>query len=418
MLTCRRLRRDDGSCSSETSAGATRGVLRRMAKVTSDDCSQPSTSQQTFPPLEEPQGVLGAGLPLIQRLKLLKDKEEREERERANNNENCPKSMSMSVANEPQNKLKIEVIGDEPEVVGAGLPLFARLRLLKVKEEKERLEKEKMQSSTIRIPEIITDDTTKDDKINKLSGKCNNFKITSSATSLKRPGGHLKGMLRKAVLEKNSNGDQIIVPNISINDEINDLNKGICFNDNPDGNSNTIINNDIYNKANEVNTASPPDDSITDKNESDKSDGSSNKSSTSHEKTDESEGSLKEGVQRSDSFRKAMGESILTSKRKNMDMKGRGSNEDIKGRDSNEDIKGSSSSSSLSSSSGQANVDSGAEKVKLSSTQKETEEKKTQNQQVSISKETAADDGSPEDNTSNREPEPGFLKVITARAQC
>ncbi|XP_058823653.1 uncharacterized protein LOC131684641 isoform X4 [Topomyia yanbarensis] len=81
-------------------------MLRRMARVKSDDIHTEDEGKDN----DKMPSPIGAGLPLLQRLRLLKEKQE-------------------SIQEEP-----------EPEVIGAGLPLIHRLRLLKAKE--ERLAKE------------------------------------------------------------------------------------------------------------------------------------------------------------------------------------------------------------------------------------------------------------------------------------
>lgn len=62
-----------------TSGAQPKGVLRRMSRVRSDDLSHPNndTPSQTAPPISEPpvSSPLGAGLPLLSRLRLLKEKQ-------------------------------------------------------------------------------------------------------------------------------------------------------------------------------------------------------------------------------------------------------------------------------------------------------------------------------------------------------
>ncbi|XP_066962497.1 LOW QUALITY PROTEIN: uncharacterized protein [Macrobrachium rosenbergii] len=121
-------RKISGRSGSDSSGGGARGVLKRMARVTSDETNQVVSPGRTSS--NEEQGVLGAGLPLLQRLKLLKEKEDKEERER------------QRIKEEEAKQQEPAPVEEEPEVIGAGLPLFARLRLLKAKEEKERMERE------------------------------------------------------------------------------------------------------------------------------------------------------------------------------------------------------------------------------------------------------------------------------------
>ncbi|XP_068203411.1 uncharacterized protein [Palaemon carinicauda] len=127
------LKRISGRSGSDSSGGGARGVLKRMARVTSDETNQVVSPGRTSS--NEEQGVLGAGLPLLQRLKLLKEKEEKEDKER------------QRIKEEEVKQQEPAPVEEEPEVIGAGLPLFARLRLLKAKEEKDRLEREEREKS-------------------------------------------------------------------------------------------------------------------------------------------------------------------------------------------------------------------------------------------------------------------------------
>ncbi|KAK8741500.1 hypothetical protein OTU49_002248, partial [Cherax quadricarinatus] len=126
-------KRISGRSGSDSSAGGARGVLKRMARVTSDEMNQ-TVSPGRVPSNEETQGVLGAGLPLLQRLKLLKEKEEKEDRER--------QRLKVEEDAKQQKQQEPPKQEEEHEVIGAGLPLFARLKLLKAKEEKERMDRE------------------------------------------------------------------------------------------------------------------------------------------------------------------------------------------------------------------------------------------------------------------------------------
>ena len=117
-----------------------------MARVTSDETAQEKQRRSSD---DQPQNdVLGAGLPLLQRLKLLKEKEELEEKKRLQKlaeEESTGKQLQKKTSISPvKDSSEVEPVQEEsePEVIGAGLPLFARLRLLKAKEEKERLERE------------------------------------------------------------------------------------------------------------------------------------------------------------------------------------------------------------------------------------------------------------------------------------
>lgn len=186
-----------------------------MARVTSDETNQTAVSPGRVSSNEE-QGVLGAGLPLLQRLKLLKEKEEKEERERAR----------VKEEEEAKQKEAQEQPEEEPEVIGAGLPLFARLRLLKAKEEKERLEREekeraekasggeqqdketsgqgeekKASSPVADTPaKSPTKETTPAATAPATTATTTTTTTTTAATSKPRPAGLLKGKLRAALL--------------------------------------------------------------------------------------------------------------------------------------------------------------------------------------------------------------------------
>ncbi|EAT48995.1 AAEL000014-PA [Aedes aegypti] len=126
-------------------------ALRRMARVKSEDIHTEDEGKEN----DKVPSPIGAGLPLLQRLRLLKEKQDREER--AAKASSCaaaataistttttttaqiisPPHTHVTSAISPQESIQEE---PEPEVIGAGLPLFQRLRMLKAKE--ERLAKE------------------------------------------------------------------------------------------------------------------------------------------------------------------------------------------------------------------------------------------------------------------------------------
>lgn len=108
-----------------------KGILCRMPRVLSDDTSQ--DDEQSPPPSDK----LGAGLPLLSRLKLLKEKQDREEIE-----------ANTEVLVTPAPK-------EEPEVIGAGLPLIQRLLLLKQKEDTER-DVSKLQTTAKEAAQVLS----------------------------------------------------------------------------------------------------------------------------------------------------------------------------------------------------------------------------------------------------------------------
>ncbi|KDR12169.1 Cyclic nucleotide-gated olfactory channel [Zootermopsis nevadensis] len=115
-----------------------KGVLRRMSRVHSDDNYSREESLEDQSPTVST-AKLGEGLPLLQRLRLLKEKQDREEKGKpllspispppAPNTLSPPSFRLQPPEQEPQ----------EQEVIGAGLPLIQRLLLLKQKEDHERL---------------------------------------------------------------------------------------------------------------------------------------------------------------------------------------------------------------------------------------------------------------------------------------
>ncbi|XP_068087041.1 uncharacterized protein [Anabrus simplex] len=112
-----------------------KGMLRRMSRVRSDETEEPSgSSEQPVSPTEK----LGAGLPLLHRLRLLKEKQDREEKGKALLSPTSSTPPAGSLSPPSSATIKAEP-AQEQEVIGAGLPLIQRLMLLKQKEEKERL---------------------------------------------------------------------------------------------------------------------------------------------------------------------------------------------------------------------------------------------------------------------------------------
>ncbi|XP_049878861.1 uncharacterized protein LOC126375855 isoform X2 [Pectinophora gossypiella] len=137
-------RRSGESLELQALAGAERGsatdgkVLRRMNRVESDDSqahnAEDNNGETTSSKEEKCISPIGAGLPLLSRLKLLKEKQDREEKVAKQRH-----STSSVVSPQPQPTPSTSSAPDaEPEVIGAGLPLLQRLLLLKAKEEREK----------------------------------------------------------------------------------------------------------------------------------------------------------------------------------------------------------------------------------------------------------------------------------------
>ncbi|VVD00624.1 unnamed protein product [Leptidea sinapis] len=114
-------------------------MLRRMPRVESDE-SQPIQDEQTVekaPEAKDGEKVIspiGAGLPLLSRLKLLKEKQDREEKV-SKQRHSTSSMISISPQPTPSTSSAPEV---ESTIIGAGLPLLQRLLLLKAKEEKDK----------------------------------------------------------------------------------------------------------------------------------------------------------------------------------------------------------------------------------------------------------------------------------------
>ncbi|XP_053617063.1 uncharacterized protein LOC128679094 isoform X3 [Plodia interpunctella] len=136
-------RRSGESLELQALAGAERAtadckVLRRMPRVESDD-SQPHPHEDNNGETtsgskdgEKCISPIGAGLPLLTRLKMLKEKQDREEKVAKQRHTSSPVSLTHptpSTSSAPDG---------EAEVIGAGLPLIQRLLLLKAKEEREK----------------------------------------------------------------------------------------------------------------------------------------------------------------------------------------------------------------------------------------------------------------------------------------
>ncbi|XP_063896599.1 uncharacterized protein Cngl isoform X8 [Helicoverpa armigera] len=123
-------------------AGTTEGkMLRRMPRVESDDSAHPQNQEDNNGETtsgskdgEKCISPIGAGLPLLSRLKLLKEKQDREEKV-AKQRHSTSSVLSLTPQPTPSTSSAPDI---EPEVIGAGLPLIQRLLLLKAKEERDK----------------------------------------------------------------------------------------------------------------------------------------------------------------------------------------------------------------------------------------------------------------------------------------
>ncbi|KAK5638716.1 hypothetical protein RI129_013011 [Pyrocoelia pectoralis] len=102
--------------------GGTKSVLKRMSRVKSHDLSQDDPASNEQPQSEPITSPLGAGLPLLARLRLLKEKQEREDR-----------TNSTTVTLLPLDTPKSPPPSEEPS--SSGLPFLQRVLMLKNKEE-------------------------------------------------------------------------------------------------------------------------------------------------------------------------------------------------------------------------------------------------------------------------------------------
>ncbi|XP_068623858.1 uncharacterized protein Cngl [Battus philenor] len=127
--------------SSERTTGGDAKVLRRMPRVESDDSqahNQEDINGETTSGSKDGEkcvSPIGAGLPLLSRLKLLKEKQDREEKVAKQRNSTSSMASISTQQPTPSTSTAPEV---EPEIIGAGLPLLQRLLLLKAKEEREK----------------------------------------------------------------------------------------------------------------------------------------------------------------------------------------------------------------------------------------------------------------------------------------
>nr|XP_018915120.1 PREDICTED: uncharacterized protein LOC109042691 isoform X1 [Bemisia tabaci] len=110
-----------------------KGLLCRMPRVWSDETSQEEDSPA---PKDESKGQ---SKPLLQRLKICKDKQEKDDGERGDEGKRG--------GAEPEGDAKDK----EPEPIGVGLPLLQRLLLLKQKEDREAAEIKAAASNTAEI---------------------------------------------------------------------------------------------------------------------------------------------------------------------------------------------------------------------------------------------------------------------------
>ncbi|KAJ8972469.1 hypothetical protein NQ317_016602 [Molorchus minor] len=106
-----------------------RAALKRMSRVKSHDLSQEEGEKKEQISMEPVTSPIGAGLPLLHRLKLLKEKQENEERSKSIS----PPILSPTSSTKSPLPVSEDICG---ETIGAGLPLLQRILMLKAKEER------------------------------------------------------------------------------------------------------------------------------------------------------------------------------------------------------------------------------------------------------------------------------------------
>ncbi|XP_030747416.1 uncharacterized protein LOC115875949 [Sitophilus oryzae] len=123
--------------------GASKGTLKRMSRVKSHDLSQEQIDvekkerKDSLAPEHERShsalSPLGAGLPLLQRLRLLKEKQDNEERVKSNQSSPLISPQSSTLRSPPPIMEETSLTEEPPDT---GMPLLQRILMLKAKEEK------------------------------------------------------------------------------------------------------------------------------------------------------------------------------------------------------------------------------------------------------------------------------------------
>ncbi|CAH1111547.1 unnamed protein product [Psylliodes chrysocephalus] len=116
-----------------------KATLKRMSRVKSHDLSQEEGERRETSACEPVISPIGAGLPLLQRLKLLKEKQDNEER---------GKRVSSPTMLSPTSSMLRSPPPISDETIGAGLPLLQRILMLKAKEDKAKAGAKPVTSST------------------------------------------------------------------------------------------------------------------------------------------------------------------------------------------------------------------------------------------------------------------------------
>ncbi|XP_052739100.1 uncharacterized protein LOC112052652 isoform X2 [Bicyclus anynana] len=192
--------------------------LRRMPRVESDDSQHQNQDDngETTSGSKEGEKIIspiGAGLPLLSRLKLLKEKQDREEKVAKQRN-----STSSVISPPPMHPTPStsSALDTEPEVIGAGLPLLQRLLLLKAKDERERNQLTPTTSNQPSSSETISPSSIK----SPLSPTVKNLSPLRKGSESSSPG-KLQSPTTK-MARKNSSGssDGTSKPKVSFRDKI------------------------------------------------------------------------------------------------------------------------------------------------------------------------------------------------------
>ncbi|XP_015836494.1 uncharacterized protein Cngl isoform X3 [Tribolium castaneum] len=179
-----------------------KGTLKRMSRVKSHDLSQEENEKKevSAEPVTSP---LGAGLPLLHRLRLLKEKQENEER---------AKSATPPILSPSSSSIKSPppIPEDTNEPIGAGLPLLQRILMLKGKEGTIKEEKPKLS----RASSVASNPTSPTPQTSVSRGSFSS-KITSNKLSFRE----------RLKFHSSAPKDDVKEPSISASDSVSDADK-------------------------------------------------------------------------------------------------------------------------------------------------------------------------------------------------
>ncbi|XP_065364545.1 uncharacterized protein Cngl [Calliphora vicina] len=150
-----------------------KSMLKRMSRVRSDEKEETAEEKEELH--DKSPSPIGAGLPLLQRLRLLKEKQDREERAvKSTPPQKSPPHSHVTCTLSPQ-----ESIQEEPErEINEGLPLIQRLQQLKIKNDPPH----PVNDSSLPMSSVITDVNTKLENISNISSNNNSNTTPISLT--------------------------------------------------------------------------------------------------------------------------------------------------------------------------------------------------------------------------------------------